>query len=99
MNCTNNLGYLLYFNQSNNIYNTQGELVNKTQKQLFQDKFACYLKHNTRVDKPIYPTYVNNCYPTCCNPIKWDVSENIIDVKYINNDVCNRANQKKYRIG
>jgi len=95
----NDLVCLPYFDQSQNIYNTQGQLVNKTQQQLFADNFSCYLNNKISIDKPTYTNYVNKCYPACCNPIKWDVSEKIIDVKYVNNDVCNRENQKSFRTG
>jgi hypothetical protein len=96
MNCDNKL---LFFDQSTNIYNTQGEIVNKTQHQRFSDNFLCYLKNNTRLERPIYADYINKCYPACCNPIKWDVSEKLIDVKYFNDNVCNDLKPRKYRIG
>jgi hypothetical protein len=99
MNCTNNLACTPFFDQATNIYNTQGELVPKTQQQIFSDNFYYYLNNNKKIDKPIYTDYVNKCYPHCCNPIKWDVSEKIIDIQYINSNVCNKNNQKKYRIG
>ncbi len=99
MNCTNNLTCIPFFDQKTNIYNTQGQLVSKTQQQVFSDTFNTYLHDNTKIDKPVYSGYVNKCYPQCCNPIKWDVSENIIDIQYINSNVYNKNNQKKYRIG
>jgi len=88
-----------FFDQSMNIYNTQGDIVNKTQHQIFSDNFSSYLKSNISIDKPIYADYINKCYPACCNSIKWDVSENIIGVKYFNEQVCNNIKSKKYRIG
>lgn len=95
MNCYNKP----FFDQSKNIYNTQGEMVNKTQHQIFSDNFISYLKNNNPTHKPIYADYINKCYPPCCNPIKWDVSETIIDVNYYNEQVCNNIKHKKYRIG
>jgi len=89
------------FDQSKNIYNTQGKIVNKTQHQIFSDKFQCYLKNNTRIiDKPIYQNYINQCYPAVCNPIKWDISEKIINIQYLNSNICNNSCQSQlYRIG
>jgi hypothetical protein len=100
MNCYNNIYYYTpYFDQSKNIYNTQGDIVTQTQQQIFSDKFSQYLKNNTRPNIPKHSTYINKCHPPCCNPIKWDISEYIINSQYINSNVCNKNNQKKYRIG
>jgi hypothetical protein len=96
MSCTNKTDF---FDQSKNIYNTQGEMVNQTQHQKFSDNFICYLKNNNKKDVPVYADYINKCYPACCNPIKWDVSDNIIDVKYYNEKTCIDLKPKKYRIG
>ena len=96
MNCTNKTDF---FDQSKNIYNTQGEIVNQTQHQIFSDNFNSYLKNNNKIDRPVYADYINKCYPACCNPILWDLSENIIDIKYYNEQVCNNLKPKKYRIG
>lgn len=93
--------YNSFIDQSKNIYNTQGKIVNKNCHQIFSDNFKYYLKNNNNVnEKPNYPTYINKCYPPICNPIKWDISEKIIDVQYINNNVCNSCqNNFTYRIG
>lgn len=88
-----------FFDQTKSVYNTQGELVEKSQQQLFSDKFQKYLKNPTTAKQPVYPDYINNCNPPCCNQNNYDlISSKIINVNYLNKNVCPISN-KNYRIG
>lgn len=88
------------------VYNTQGQFVQKSMKQVFSDAFQHYLsscegKNVRQTELPQYIPYKNECTPPCCSPIGLNtVSDKIVDVYYHNDKACVKERQtQRFRIG
>ena len=88
------------------VYNTQGQIVRKSMKQIYSDSFKNYLSSSEgrqvrQTELPQYIPYVNECTPQCCSPIGLNIiSDKIVDVNYHNNNACtNERKYQRFRIG
>ncbi len=88
------------------VYNTQGQFVHKSMKQIFSESFQNYLasseaQYIRQSEVSQYIPYVNKCSPPCCSPIGTNIiSDKITDVQYHNNDACtNERKYQRFRVG
>lgn len=71
--------------QHKNIYDTQGNLTDKSVLQTFSDEFLKNLpEHNIKTKLPVYSDFKTK-YLSCCNALKTDIiSEKITSTNYYN---------------
>lgn len=59
------------------VYNTQGQLVNRTLTQKLSDAFLAFLpEHTQKTAMPVYNDYRVPCYLACNSKLKTDFVQN-----------------------
>lgn len=96
MHCIKDVYRRQYADMNTNVYNTQGQLVNKSHIQEFADEIRATLPYHTKYTTVSnYTDFKEISYP-CCNPLRTDfVSAATTYIQYYNPD--NIMCQRNYR--